>query len=194
MMRLKNVTTFLCEVTMRTPASIAKHPVHPMLIVLPIGLWVFSLACDLAYVLGSGDDTWLTVALYTLAGGLIGALLAAIPGLIDLLSLPSGEVRRLALIHMALNLSVVGLYAINLWLRVRGSETMTLPISLSVVSVAILAVSGWLGAEMVHVHGVGVSAAPAQEGQPASMRPEAGSARESNDPSFGPARKRSPFS
>lgn len=179
---------------MRTPASIAKHPVHPMLIVLPIGLWVFSLACDLAYVLGSGDDTWLTVALYTLAGGLIGALLAAIPGLIDLLSLPSGEVRRLALIHMALNLSVVGLYAINLWLRVRGSETMTLPISLSVVSVAILAVSGWLGAEMVHVHGVGVSAAPAQEGQPASMRPEAGSARESNDPSFGPARKRSPFS
>jgi uncharacterized membrane protein len=29
---------------MRTPASISKHPIHPMLIVFPIGLWVFSLA------------------------------------------------------------------------------------------------------------------------------------------------------
>jgi uncharacterized membrane protein len=28
---------------MASPASIKKHPVHPMLVALPIGLWVFAL-------------------------------------------------------------------------------------------------------------------------------------------------------
>ena len=30
---------------MRTPANIAKHPIHPMLVAIPIGLWIFSLIC-----------------------------------------------------------------------------------------------------------------------------------------------------
>lgn len=73
---------------MQTPASIAKHPVHPMLVTIPIGLWIFSLICDLVYVFGGQGETWSVVAFYTLAGGLAGALVAAIPGFIDLLSLP----------------------------------------------------------------------------------------------------------
>ena len=101
---------------MRTPANIAGHPIHPMLVTLPIGLWVFSFVCDLVNVFGKGPDPWSVVALYTMGGGVIGALLAAIPGLIDLLSLPPGP-RRTALIHMGLNLSIVVLYVMNFWLR-----------------------------------------------------------------------------
>src|SRR5436190_16077064 len=33
----------LMEVGMSSPASIHKHPIHPMLIVFPIALWIFSL-------------------------------------------------------------------------------------------------------------------------------------------------------
>ena len=42
---------------MRTPASIAGHPIHPMLVPIPIGLWIFSFVCDLAYaeLLGRGQ-------------------------------------------------------------------------------------------------------------------------------------------
>ena len=65
---------------MHTPASIAGHPIHPMLVPLPIGLWIFSFVCDLAFVFGSGAAVWSTVALYTMAGGIVGALLAAIAG------------------------------------------------------------------------------------------------------------------
>ena len=61
---------------MRTPDSIAGHP---MLITLPIGLWLFSFACDRIYQFGGEDAVWKTVALYTMAGGVAGALLAAIP-------------------------------------------------------------------------------------------------------------------
>ncbi|PZR92972.1 MAG: hypothetical protein DLM68_01490, partial [Hyphomicrobiales bacterium] len=103
---------------MRVPASIFKHPIHPMLIVFPIGLWIFSLACDLIRLLaGASGNAWSTVALYSMVGGFIGALCAAVPGFIDLLFYKGGAppVKKIALTHMAINLTAVVLYAINIW-------------------------------------------------------------------------------
>lgn len=141
---------------MHTPASIAKHPLHPMLIVFPVGLWIFSLVCDLAVLAGATSPGWQTAAFYTMVGGFVGALAAAVPGLIDLLSLRVARVRRIAITHMVLNLIAVALYAVNIWMRMQATADMRVPVLLSVVAVIILAVSGWLGGEMVHVHGVAV--------------------------------------
>ena len=141
---------------MRTPASVAKHPLHPMLIVFPVGLWIFSLVCDIVVLAGATSPGWQTAAFYTMVGGLVGALIAAVPGLIDLLSLHVPRLRTIALTHMTINLIVVALYAVNIWLRVQGTADMRVPVLLSVIAVILLAVSGWLGGEMVHVHGVGV--------------------------------------
>ena len=147
---------------MRTPASVFKHPIHPMLIVFPIGLWIFSLACDLIRAAGAAGDAWSTVAFFSMVGGFIGALCAAIPGFIDLLFYKGGAapVKKIALTHMTINLAVVVLYAINIWLRaseVAGMPAgLSAPVVLSIVGVALLFVSGWLGGQMVHVYGVGV--------------------------------------
>ncbi|MES2565076.1 MAG: DUF2231 domain-containing protein [Pseudomonadota bacterium] len=141
---------------MRTPASIAKHPIHPMLVTIPIGLWVFSFVCDLTFVLGSGVTLWFTLGFWTLIGGLVGALLAAIPGVIDMLSLEDSP-KKIALAHGAINLTVVVLYAVNLTLRINGTELAGLPLALSGVAIALLLVSGWLGGHMVYVHRVGVN-------------------------------------
>jgi uncharacterized membrane protein len=156
---------------MRTPASIARHPIHPMLVPLPIGLWIFSLVCDLVFAFGGGSETWRTVAFYTMAGGVVGALAAALPGLIDLLSLPKRP-RRIALAHMTINLTIVGMYAVNIWLRVVNPANVRLTVWLSVLAVALLAVSGWLGGKMVYEHGVGVddgSEAPVRAGRGTSV-------------------------
>ena len=142
---------------MRTPASISGHPIHPMLVTLPIGLWIFSLVCDLFFVFGSGAPVWNTVALYTMAGGIAGALLAAVPGFIDMLSLEDAP-KKTALIHMAINLTVVALYAVNFWLRISAPADLKLPIGLSAASVGLLAISGWLGGHLVYIRGVAVSA------------------------------------
>jgi uncharacterized membrane protein len=146
------------EDIMRTPASIARHPIHPMLVPFPIGLWVFSFACDLIFAFGAHTPVWKTVALYSMVGGLIGALAAAIPGLIDLLSLPAGP-RRTAVVHMSVNLVVVALFAINIWMRVStgnaGAEATT-PVWLSLVAIGLLLVSGWLGGKLVYEGGVAV--------------------------------------
>ena len=147
---------------MYTPASIAKHPIHPMLLVFPIGLRVFSLACDLIRLTGASGDAWATVALYAMVGGLIGALCAAVPGFIDLLYYKGGAppVKKIALTHMTINLIAVVLYAINIWLRVSDPTSIgpniSTPVILSIIGVALLCVSGWLGGQMVHVYGVGV--------------------------------------
>ncbi|MFL6654825.1 MAG: DUF2231 domain-containing protein, partial [Sulfurifustis sp.] len=71
---------------------------------------------------------------------------------------------------MTINLGVVVLYVVNLWLR-SGPRDLTLPMWLSGVSVVLLAVSGWLGGEMVYVHGVGVGSPPQSERAGARMRP-----------------------
>jgi len=140
---------------MRTPASIAGHPIHPMLVPIPIGLWIFSFVCDLIHM-SSGNPVWATVSFYCMGGGIIGALLAAVPGLIDLVSLPAGP-RGTALKHMAINLTIVVLYVINFWARMGSPEKPGGLMWLSLVSLLMLVVSGWLGGKMVYEHGVAVN-------------------------------------
>jgi len=145
---------------MASPASIAKHPIHPMLVALPIGLWIFSLLSDVIYLMKWGGPVWSEVALYTMAGGLVGALLAAVPGFVDLLSMSKGPVKRIGIWHMSINLLIVALYALNLWLRTSSAPPAIQPVWLSVVGILLLGVSGWLGGEMVYVHGVAVEPQP----------------------------------
>ena len=140
---------------MRTPASIAKHPIHPMLVPIPIGCWILSLGCDLAFVLGAGATHWATVSFWAMLAGLLGAVAAAAPGVIDMLSL-AGTPKKIALTHMALNILVVLLYAMNFGMRVNGGAIVGLPLAFSIAAIVLLAVSGWLGGHMVYVHRVAV--------------------------------------
>jgi uncharacterized membrane protein len=145
---------------MSSPASIAKHPIHPMLVALPIGLWVFSFVCDIIRLLFNGGEAWSMVALYCIGGGIIGALLAAIPGFIDYLSITNERARRIATFHMILNLTGVILFAINFWLRYGTTGAPSIPVILSLITIIAVAVSGWLGGELVYVHGMGVESVP----------------------------------
>src|SRR3569832_75898 len=144
---------------MRTPAQIAGHPIHPMLVTIPIGLWLFSLVADLVSMRSATPDLWHAMALYTMIGGVSGALAAALPGLIDLLSLREAAFKKTALTHMGINLFIVALYAINAWTRVHASVSPKVSLALSVVAIALLLVSGWLGGKMVYEAGVAVHAA-----------------------------------
>jgi uncharacterized membrane protein len=122
----------------------------------------FFLACDLIRLSGVTGDVRSTVAFFSMVGDFVGALCAAVPGFIDLLYYKGGAppVKTIALTHMAINLTVVVLYALNIWLRasVRSSIStgMSTPVVFSIVGVMLLVVSGWLGGQMAHVYGVSV--------------------------------------
>jgi uncharacterized membrane protein len=127
-----------------------------MLVTIPIGLWVFSLVCDIIARNSAQPETWSTIALYTMVGGIVGALAAALPGLVDLLSLRDKPVFKTALAHMALNLVVVTLYVVNAWTRANDAASPGMALGLSLVAIALLLVSGWLGGKMVYLGRVAV--------------------------------------
>lgn len=141
---------------MASPASVLKHPIHPMLIPFPIALWIFSFVCDVIYALGWGGTVWNDVAFYSMAGGVVGAVIAAVPGYIDYRSISDLNVKRIGRWHMVINLCAAVLFAINLWLRVGSQPQAALPMVLSFIGIAMLGVSGWLGGELVYVHGIAV--------------------------------------
>jgi len=128
-----------------------------MLVAFPIGLWVFALVCDAVHAV-SGNAIWQTVATFCVAGGIVGALLAAVPGLIDYFSIDEAEMRRIANLHLAVNLSAVVIFAINLWLRFRLPVESNVPLGLSLVGVLAMGGGGWLGGEMEYVKGMAVEA------------------------------------
>ena len=131
-----------------------------MLVVFPIGLWTFSLVCDIIYVFGGREAIWNTVALYTAIGGIIGAALAAVPGLIDYLSITNKEVKAIGTRHLIVNVSALFIFVIASFVRAKGVSALA-PFVLSIAGIVLISVGGWLGGELVYVKGMAVE--PAEE-------------------------------
>jgi uncharacterized membrane protein len=147
---------------MRSRATLRNHPIHPMLVVFPIALWSFSLLCDIIYHFGSHNLFWKGIAFFSILCGIVGALAAAIPGFIDYLAIRDPQAKRVAMIHMILNLIIVVLFIFNLGMRFSAPadpDQQLFATILSVVGVLLMAVSGWLGGSLVYIHHVGVETA-----------------------------------
>ena len=67
---------------MESRAKLLGHPIHPMLIVLPLGLFIGAVVFDAMY-LWRGNPTFAAIGYWNIAGGIIGGLLAAVFGLVD---------------------------------------------------------------------------------------------------------------
>jgi uncharacterized membrane protein len=145
----------------RSTASIAGHPIHPMLIPFPIAFFVATFACDVAYWI-TVDQRWFEATLWLLGAGVIMALLAAAAGLTDLLG--DTRIRSLSTAwwHAGGNVLVVVIEIVNFFLRYGEGAGAVLPagIILSAAVVCILLFTGWKGWEMVYRHHVGISDTP----------------------------------
>jgi uncharacterized membrane protein len=151
----------------RSTASIAGHPIHPMLIPFPVAFFVATLACDIAFW-QSGSDAFATAAIWLLGAGIIMALLAAIAGLTDVL----GDRRIFNLSdvwwHAGGNIVIVLIQIANWYLRYSGGTSAIVPTGfiLSLISVGGLLFTGWMGWKLVYRDRVGV----ADESAPATAR------------------------
>jgi uncharacterized membrane protein len=113
---------------------------------------------DVAYLL-TGDGKWSGISFWMIAAGVIGGLAAAVFGLIDWLTIPSGtRAKSVGLWHGAVNVAVVALFSISWLLRLDvPGEPGLVPIVLSFVGVGLASLGGWLGGELVDRLGVGVA-------------------------------------
>jgi uncharacterized membrane protein len=146
---------------MASKASIGGHPVHPILIPFPLALWTTSFLCDVIFYFWRHPSLNL-IAKFMLAVGCLGAVAAAIPGIIDWLSIKDAGVKRIANWHARLNIIALIVFAISLYFRMQiGAHWvnyhMRVPFLVSFLGVILISISGWLGGELVYKHGVGVS-------------------------------------
>jgi uncharacterized membrane protein len=143
---------------MDSRAKFLGHPVHPMLVVFPLGLFITAVVFDVAY-LWTTQVTFASVSFWNIAGGIVGGLLAAVFGLVDWLAIPNGtRAKRIGVLHGVGNVIVVALFAVSWWLRWNAVDAVpsTLAVVLAVSAVVLGAVTGWLGGELVDRLGVGV--------------------------------------
>jgi uncharacterized membrane protein len=135
------------------------HPVHPMLVHLPMGLLLTAPLWDLL-CLGrpGGTAVWSAVSDWTLIVGCLGALAAAVAGMVDFAALPTGHpAGRAANCHLYLMLGAVALFGTSVLVRhghpTAGATPAVLGIDLA--GFALLVAGGFFGAEMVYRHGIG---------------------------------------
>ena len=136
------------------------HPVHPILVTIPIGAWTSSLVFDIAAKATDRPAAFATGANWLIGIGIVGALAAAIVGAIDFSTIEKGtKAYTTGLTHLALNLVVVALYVVNFVVRrSQGYDDVSAgAILLSVVALALLGASGWLGGKLSYRYGIRVA-------------------------------------
>jgi uncharacterized membrane protein len=143
--------------SLRATAQIARHPIHPMLVPVPIVCFVGALLTDIAYAT-TAQMMWADFSAWLLTIGVITGVLAAIAGLIDFLGNRLIRNQAQAWPHMIGNLAVLVIAFFNMLVHARDAWTSVVPtgLILSVITVVILPITGWLGAGLVYRQGVGV--------------------------------------
>jgi len=142
---------------MESKVKFAGHPVHPMLIVFPLGLLATAVIFDIIYLV-SDNSRWTVVAYYMIGAGIIGGLAAAVFGWLDWIAIPAGtRARRVGLWHGIGNVAVVGLFILSWVLRRENPEVPpTGAIVAGLTGVVIALGTAWLGGELVDRLAVGV--------------------------------------
>lgn len=157
---------------MESRAKLLGHPIHPMLIVFPLGLLATSLAFDIAHFASSDDTFFAHMALWLIGLGICTGLFAAIFGIVDWLAIPRRtRAWRIGLLHGGGNVVVVVLFLVS-WLIRRAGDQLHPPVIafvLDIVAVALALVTGWLGGELVDRLAIGVSPG-ANPDAPSSLR------------------------
>jgi uncharacterized membrane protein len=151
------------------------HPFHPLLVPVPIGAFVSSLIFDILTRTRAGGLPYLVDGAFWLIGtGLISALLAAVPGVLDLRRIARGTPAfATARTHLTLNAAAAVLFAIGYAWRagdhVELDKTRWGQLALSAVAVAFLIAAMWLGGKLTYRHGMRVTG-PAHQGEGATPR------------------------
>jgi len=160
-------------------AKVLGHAAHPMLIVVPLGMFIGAEVFDGLYYFGERNPTWATVAYWMTVVGLVGGAVASVPGWIDWFAIPSGtRAKAVGLVHgLGNSVGVLGLYGASWWFRKDNyTNPPDLALLLGAIAFALSGVTAWLGGELVERLGIGVdpganpNAPNSLSGQPATHR------------------------
>lgn len=142
---------------MKSKAQVKSHPIHPILIAFPIAFFTGAFIFDVLAVFFNGD--YPATATNLNIAGVIGALAAAIPGIIDLIYTvpPKSSAKKRGIQHGLLN-SINVLLFLGVWMyRTNYNDpSLTLILLLETIGLMLLTIAGWMGGTLVYRNQVGV--------------------------------------
>lgn len=142
---------------MRSRANIGTHPIHPILVSFPIAFFTGTFICDVVQ-LAADKPFFGQMAGYLQAGGIVFALLAAVPGIIDYFTIvpPGSSAMKRATRHGLLNISMVLVFAIALCMRWNNDTGITTIVLVEGIGLLMLLIAGWMGGTLVHRNQIGI--------------------------------------
>src|SRR5215813_14103748 len=152
---------------MRSTARISSHPIHPMLVAFPIGLWIASWIFDILGSIRDSNYLW-AASFYCAVFGICGALLAAVPGAIDWLTVvpPNSSAKNRGAIHGSLNVLILIAFLVIAFRRGSAANPADgIELTISTIAIVTLGISGWLGGTLAYRNQIGVDRRYAGAGQ-----------------------------
>jgi len=145
---------------MYSKVKIAGHPIHPMLIAYPVAFYTAALVCYIVYS-SNQNPFWFKVAVVANVAGVIMAAVAAIPGFIDWLFIPTdSRAKKTGLFHMLCNVLALVCYGIAAFTEYKKwgdiNPTLGLAIPLTAIGFVLTLAAGFLGWTLVQKHHIGV--------------------------------------
>lgn len=141
---------------MQGKATVAGHPIHPLLVTFPIGSYVAAAIADVIFVSG-GSSFWGTMSTWLIAFGLAGSLIAAFFGFVDYLSAPmSAQAREIANLHATLNVCTFVVFGVAFAARYFWPQFVWGHVA-TAAGICLLLAAGILGGNLAHQHLVGSS-------------------------------------
>lgn len=154
---------------MYSVAKVKGHPIHPMLVALPITCYILAFVGFLTYESISQNAFWYKLGYFSTWAAIITALVTAVPGFIDWsVGIPKGTAaKRTGLVHMTLNLLTLGVFIINAFV-ISGTwdappASAGWPLFLTLIGVFLVGGAGFYGWELIGHNKVGVDLSPEQE-------------------------------
>lgn len=141
---------------MESHAKFLGHPIHQMLIAFPLGLLGTATVFD-GIARATGNRRWFETSHHMIAAGVTSGLIAAVPGVIDYLAIPSNtRAKKIGFVHGVGNVIVTGLFAASWMMRRRPRRPSRGALAASAAGTALALVTAWLGGELVDRLSVGV--------------------------------------
>lgn len=145
---------------MQSKVRVARHPMHPILVMLPTAMFPLLVLLDVLRYVFPADLAFWTIGFWVALVGALTTLAAAIPGIVDLAAIPNeSRAHRTALFHFVNGLVVLvlflGSFAVR-WPAGSGDERLAWATAIDVLGLLAITLQGWLGGELVYKHHIGV--------------------------------------
>ena len=151
---------------MKSKASIKSHPIHPILVSLPIAFFIGAFVFDVLSLITGNHSFWQT-GYYSAIAGIIGAILAAVPGAIDYFFTvpPKSSAKKRATKHALINVVNLVLFIVIVFYRQKENANTSIVIIAEAIGVILLSIAGWMGGTLVHRNQIGIDHRYAEAGK-----------------------------